>query len=216
LIIDGVDNKKCSICNQYYPSNEEHFYINTSNKIDGLNPYCIECTKAKSSQWIDGNRTKHNENKAKSRMKNKHAHREYMKEWDKENPNYYHNYRQTHPEKIKEYRINKSHKLHEISSSEWLECKKYFGHCCAYCGKSEAKQREQNKEDFHQEHVDDDGANDLSNCIPSCTNCNSRKWKFSLFEWYNADNPIFSQENLDKIQLWLNNDYKKFLDDPIK
>jgi len=28
---------------------------------------------------------------------------------------------------------------------------------------------------LHKEHVDDNGANDLSNCVPSCQSCNSTK-----------------------------------------
>lgn len=57
-----------------------------------------------------------------------------------------------------------------------------------------------------------DGSNKLDNCIPACKSCNSHKWKFDFSKWYNENNPNYNQERFDKIQKWLNEDYKKYLD----
>lgn len=65
--------------------------------------------------------------------------------------------------------------------------------------------------DLHKEHVDDSGANDLSNCVPSCQSCNSSKNIFSLEEWYTEDNLNFTEERLSKIYRWLNEDYLKYI-----
>jgi len=87
---------------------------------------------------------------------------------------------------------------------------------CCYCGLHvdnhyrKFKNKLQ-KLDLHKEHADNNGSNDLSNCIPSCLICNSQKWEFPLDVWYNENNPNFTQERYDKILNWLDKDYKKII-----
>ncbi len=112
------------------------------------------------------------------------------------------------------------HKKHEITKNEWELCKEYFVYKCAYCGLPIEEHYNQYKgeirlTDFHKEHVNHDGSNDLSNCIPSCKNCNSEKHTSTLEEWYNKENENFTEERLEKILNWLNNDYIKYLDTKI-
>jgi 5-methylcytosine-specific restriction endonuclease McrA len=102
-----------------------------------------------------------------------------------------------------------------VSDAEWESCKKYFDDSCAYCGLHISEHFNNYKgkmrwTDLHKEHVDDDGANDLSNCIPSCQSCNSQKWNFEFEEFYNTNNENYDQERYDKIIKWLNEDYKQF------
>ncbi|RKJ44582.1 HNH endonuclease, partial [Butyricicoccus sp. 1XD8-22] len=102
-------------------------------------------------------------------------------------------------------------KKHEISNEEWENCKNYFNYRCAYCGLPvEEHYRmwygKMRQFDLHREHVDHEGLNDLSNCVPACTSCNSSKWKHNLGDWYNDDNENFSQERLYRIYKWLNQD----------
>lgn len=121
-------------------------------------------------------------------------------------------YQQKYKDKLQLYALNrKMNKKHEISKDEWELCLDYFNHSCAYCGISEQEAKCTQGNYLHKEHVNHEGTNDLSNCIPSCKSCNSQKWKFTLDEWYNTDNPIFSQERLEKIYKWLNEDYKKYI-----
>ena len=127
-----------------------------------------------------------------------------VKEWIKNNP-----------DKLKGYVAN--HQSHNITKKEWEYCKQYFNYECAYCGLplSEHYRKykgERIKSDFHKEHVDHNGTNDLSNCIPSCTSCNSQKWKFELDTFYNESNGNYTQERYDKIKQWLNEDYKVLKD----
>lgn len=100
------------------------------------------------------------------------------------------------------------HKKHDISKEEWNDCKEYFNHSCAYCG-VHVNLHYRNykgtlqKIDLHKEHVDHNGANDITNCIPSCINCNSQKWTFTLEEWYNDSNENYTYERLNKIKTWI-------------
>jgi hypothetical protein len=65
--------------------------------------------------------------------------------------------------------------------------------------------------DLHKEHVIHNGRKDLKNCVPSCQSCNDKKWKFTLNEWYNKDNPVYAYERYHKIYVWLRYDYKKYI-----
>jgi hypothetical protein len=65
--------------------------------------------------------------------------------------------------------------------------------------------------DFHKEHVIHEGKDNLSNCVPACQSCNDKKWKFTLNEWYNSSNPVYTYERYHKIYLWLRYDYKKYI-----
>jgi hypothetical protein len=120
---------------------------------------------------------------------------------------------QNNPDKMKNYQLNHKHKTHKISEKEWLFCKEYFNNSCAYCGLSiENHFKKYNnkiiKIDLHKEHVDNNGANDISNCIPSCLRCNSMKWKHDLSYWYNDKNINYTNERINKIKQWINKDYK--------
>jgi hypothetical protein len=66
------------------------------------------------------------------------------------------------------------------------------------------------KNNLHKEHVDHEGANDISNCIPACKSCNSMKNIKNFNNWYNDKNTRFNEERLHKIEQWLENDYKLY------
>ncbi|WP_431785816.1 HNH endonuclease [Paenibacillus lactis] len=119
-------------------------------------------------------------------------------------------------DKLKIYRGRKATKVHTISEFEWNDCKRYFNFECAYCGLryDDHFVKRNNiiiKSDFHKEHLDDKGPNDLSNCIPACKSCNSQKWAFGFDEWYNDNNKHFSEERLEKILKWINEDHKQYI-----
>jgi hypothetical protein len=220
--INGVLYKKCTKHNLYFPEEDEwfpctkeYFYKVNTNKTDGLFPYCKKCDIARAAEWAQNNRDqwRYLQREHQKKPERKQYHREIeserrqngkVKEWIKNNP-----------DKLKEYIAN--HQSHNITKKEWEYCKQYFNYECAYCGLplSEHYRKykgERIKSDFHKEHVDHNGTNDLSNCIPSCTSCNSQKWKFELDTFYNESNGNYTQERYDKIKQWLNEDYKVLKD----
>ncbi|MDP9675213.1 hypothetical protein J2W97_001196 [Paenibacillus jamilae] len=213
-IIGSKDHKLCSICNGYFTL--DNFYSNKANSIDGLSPYCKTCTKEKSNKWAKDNydrrlEIKRNNNKAPNAMVNQRENTRRKRE-----NGYYKDHYRKNFHKYKDYWKRRSKKKHDISEQEWKSCKDYFNDECAYCSLPANKHfilRNENLilMELHREHVDDKGANDLSNCIPSCRDCNSCKSTYSLSEWYDETNVNFSIERLKRIHNWLNEDYKKYL-----
>lgn len=125
-----------------------------------------------------------------------------MKKWQKENP-----------DRLRQYNKKRQNKNHKISLWEWIACKEYFNYTCAYCGVHEVEHYNKHKQQFHKEHFEHDGLDDLSNCLPSCKDCNSSKWEFDFTDWYIPDNPVYSQERYDKIIKWLYSDYKIYMEE---
>jgi hypothetical protein len=215
--IDNIVHKLCSDCEKWYPITNEYFYKNKSSS-DGYFPYCKNCTKNRSTKWQEDNYEQYQQGFLK-RM------REALKKPEKKQYNrqlarkqkesgYYKEYQLKNKDYFSEYHRNRRmNKSHEISDYEWVKCKEYFNHTCAYCGLPENEHYiiyagEEKKTDFHKEHVDHNGSNKIDNCVPACQMCNSSKWAFSLDEWYTQDNPNFTKERLDKIHKWLDEDYK--------
>lgn len=221
-LINGIDNKICSECNIYKPSTLDYFYKNTKNSTDGLYNKCIECEIKRAIKWKKENPDKFaiSQAKVEAKLERKISNRKRatkqrkagkQKAWQERNPN-----------KLLKYNQDRQHKNHKITKSEWLADKEYFkdkdgDFSCAYCGlKLQNHYRtyagKQQKIDFHKEHVDHQGSNDLSNCVPSCGSCNDKKWKFAFNDWYNESYLHYTIERYNKIIQWLDNDYKLYIE----
>lgn len=195
-----------------------YFYKNKYSP-DGLHSWCKECTKRRSSKWQKDNPERYKEirkgTEAKPRTKllKREMSRKLIAEGKRKD------WQINNKDKISQYNKNRrQNKKHKISNNEWEACKNYFNYRCAYCGIAIENHyivfRGKNQlGDFHKEHVDHDGANDLSNCVPSCKKCNCKKHDFILKDWYRDDNELcdsYSIERLHKIYRWLNEDYKNY------
>jgi len=207
--------------NPWMSCTEEYFYKNRTSKRDGLNTYCKKCAKAKSlkNRWdnIDRSRETSKQWNRKNVDVIEKANKKYRKTKIKEKQEYQSNYYKLHPDKLKGYNETRNHKNHNITEKEWEDCKKYFNHRCCYCDlKIEehyiVRKGIRKLGDFHKEHADHFGENNLSNCIPSCGSCNSSKWEFPLDNWYTEENSVFSQNRYNKIMEWLNGDYEQFIE----
>jgi len=226
--IDGVLYKKCNHHFEnfpdedlWFPQTEEYFYKNKLNKTDGFNPECKLCSIARSSKRQNENREDYLdymknyyqethdqqiEGFHQHRLDSLEEHNAYYADYQKKNPEYF----------IKYGKDQRQNHLHIISEKEWLNCKRYFENTCAYCGLPIDQHWHMRKEklilfDFCKDHADYNGLRDLSNCVPACKSCNSHKWQSSIEEWYIESNPVFDKNKLDKIKMWLDNDYKKYI-----
>jgi 5-methylcytosine-specific restriction endonuclease McrA len=197
--------------NPWIICNDDYFYKNNSKK--GFNTYCKKCCIIRSQNnpnkkeiglatyynHIEERIIKMRVRRSKSREKD----RTYLRTWQINNS-----------EKCEKYNQNRKKKNHDISKIEWEKCKQYFDYKCAYCG-LDIKENYKNINnkikliDFSKEHPYNNEDNNLSNCIPSCQSCNSKKWKYNLDEWYNSNNIIYSPEKYEKIIQWISEDYKK-------
>jgi hypothetical protein len=189
---------------------EEHFYKNDKNSIDGYSSRCKECEKERAVQWRKDNRERWLEIRKNRNQKlevklqmrkdaKKSREKGVQKQWQQNNP-----------ERVKEHARN--HRKHDISINEWKSCIKAFNNQCAYCGISYDEQYKIHKQNFHKDHKDHDGYNDVRNCVPACRSCNDKKWQFEFDEWYNSKNPVFSQERYDKIIWWTTEGYKVYIE----
>lgn len=203
-----MDKKECKWCKEEKELSE--FYSQNKKKSNGeeyiyYHPECKVCTKKNAEEWrhkpenrekwLQINKNKNRQPKYQKMMKEAsrlQRERGEQKKWRKENP-----------EKISIYNKDRRHKNHDISDQEWFECLDFFNDSCAYCGISEEEALITYGQRLNMEHVDDDGVNDITNCVPSCKGCNSKKWVFGLNEWYNEDNPIYSKRRYNKIIKWL-------------
>jgi hypothetical protein len=209
-IIDDIDHKLCNICLQWMPF-ENEFYKNEMNKVDGRNPYCKDCTKKKSTKWRHDNPEKHRVHF--TTMNNKKIHKVYkqinnkkrkengdISAWLKDNP-----------DRQREYGRRQRERKHKLTEYQWDACRLYFNYRCAYCDKTWEQNKLETKKDLHKEHFDFSGVNNLSNCLPSCRDCNSHKWEFPFEEWYTEDNPVYDLDRKQKLYKWINDDHKSYL-----
>ena len=209
--------KICKTCN--IEKSLINFYSQNKIKANGdsyiyYNSECKDCAKYRADKWAKDNPEKRRE--LKSNYNKKSDRREAKKKQSKEQreDGYFKNWQDNNKEKIKQYNQNRNmNKKHNISKEEWRRCKEYFNNECAYCGLLEENhyksyQGKLKKMDLHKEHVEHNGENDLSNCVPSCHLCNSSKRDISLSEWYVDKNMNYKAHRLLKIQNWINGDYK--------
>jgi hypothetical protein len=212
--IDGIGYKLCNDCNEWYPLNEEYFYKNKSSS-DGFNPYCKKCSISRQQEKYWNDPILGRQKKKEWRDNNKENHRKMIKSWEEDNKEYLKEkrteWRQENPDKVKGYNYNHMHKQHNISEEEWQSCKSYFNGKCAYCGIDEQEAKEEQGHSLHMEHAINNGANDLSNCIPSCKSCNSQKWVRDFDEWYAEGNNKYDLARYNKIIKWLGQDYELYI-----
>jgi len=220
-IIDGIEYKQCTKCEQWFPMNLDNFY-EWEQGNDNLSSRCKSCSiKDVQTRFFNTDsevrrvrrkNTYHTNKKDKEcskkhsnirREKGKHA------EWLKTEAGKASSKKSTEKRKLKE---------HYISEKEWRDCKKYFNNECAFCGLPIEKYFKKYRgvmvnQDLQKDHVDDEGSNGLCNCIPSCGFCNSSKHTATFDEWYNENNPRYSEEKYKKIMKWLDEDYKQFAEE---
>jgi hypothetical protein len=208
------DLKQCNICLEYFPRNKDYFYENKCNHDDGLYPYCKSCCIKKSRAWAIKNLTKEDLKEINKAQNTRPERKQVKRDFDavRRATGYNKKYYYAHKNSFKIYRQVSYEKRHEISKKEWLFCKEYFNNSCAYCGITIDEHLNIFGQDFHKDHVDNVGKNDLSNCVPACKNCNSRKWKLDFDIWYNVENTVFDNYRYRKIKNWIDEDYKDCLD----
>lgn len=170
-------------------------------------PCCKICATEKSKKRQQENREELLEYKKNWYRNRWELEREQQRKWyieHKEGRSEYGKiYRKENKDKFKEYRDRYSNKQHDITDEEWMNCKNYFNNECAYCGMTHDEHKLIYNQDLHRDHVDSEGANDITNCVPACKSCNVSKWKHDLEYWY-TKRDFYDESKLYKIHEWLN------------
>jgi hypothetical protein len=208
------------VCQEWKEETINNYYmVNKSKPELGYTPACRICLTDKSIErrHVNVEKTRKDDlryyydhkDKCFVRMKryktgNKEKVDEDYKAWTKRNP-----------DKLREY--NLKHRNHDISNKEWDVCLQVFGNKCAYCGLSQEKHivKRNGKYiimNFHKEHVDDEGYNDIRNAVPACLSCNSSKHQHNMEEWFRKQK-FFDEERLNKIIWWITEGYKECIED---
>jgi len=213
--VEGILYKRCPKCEEYLIEKDNYYF---QNGKAGTN--CKKCESKKNYEYQQSHIEKRDKYQRTSMSKPQNqinARRTNVRQRAKGNSL---RWQQNNPEKLTQYRLDREHKKHMISKTEWKSCLDYFDNQCAYCGLlvkdyfvvygGVTKQGTLNKE-----HVNHEGANDLSNSIPACKICNSEKHTQKFNEWYNESNIKFNQERMDRIEKWLSEDYKLYIEEKI-
>jgi len=213
--INGIKERRCTACEEWFPETEEYFYMRNKSKPErGLNSECKKCAREKSLEKFyklspekrEEYKLKRNKEKELIRNRiwfqnNRDKKKEYMKEYYKQ-----------HPEQMKMYA--ERHRNHDITPNEWKSVQQYFNYSCAYCGKSLEEQYKDYKQQLHKEHVDHQGSNDITNCVCACSSCNSIKHTKTLDEFYESNDILqFTKDKYDKIIKWITEDCFQYIED---
>lgn len=214
-----MDYKTCTRCGSELPNTKEYFYgqlVKCKTKPDyyKLSPWCKECQKENTKKNIDKDREGFYQKQKPYQIKNRRVRSGWRKAWSDRNPerNYESqaNWRRDNPEKCREHA--QKHRNHDITSTEEKAVLKIFDYSCVYCGMTLEEHKKIHKQKLHNDHVDDEGYNDLRNDVPACRSCNSSKHTSTLDEWYSLQK-FYDEIKYNKIIWWITEGYKDYIED---
>jgi len=217
----GVTERRCTKCQEWKEENADNLYYVYKKKLENkFVPECKICAGIRSRNITLQNPERRVIYDKKFNATQKRIEYTREKHVIQRDLGYFKEYMKRPEVKAKKYYLN--HRNHEISSQEWISCKNYFidkdgDWSCSYCGLKIQDHWITIKgklvsSDFHKEHVDDEGYNDLRNCIPACRDCNGFKHQFNMEKWYKKQ-ISFTEERYNKIVLWVEEGYKDYIED---
>jgi hypothetical protein len=205
-IIDGIVHKWCKSGVHWEVMDDEHFYNNKSNRIDGYQPNCKKCTAKKMQNWRKENPEDY---KKYDKLRNKKLYpsrKKYLTELSKSRTisGKHKEWQKNNPDKLRIYRLYRAmHKTHDITEQELNDLYEFANWSCMYCGLSEWFSIEKYGQKLHKDHAYNNGSNGIENCVLACKGCNCEKHDKDWNEWYIEGNPKYDAEKYDKIKTWL-------------
>ena len=189
-------NKLCPYCKKELPIK---LFNKHSRKLGGLDIYCKPCRKIQRSlhsdhnkeftkRWRQRNPVKTREHSKQWRLSDRERYNKYQREWRKRtgykpsttprkrNKANDKLYRQTHKEQIrhnkKMRKIMLKNSTGKFTLKDWWEKCNYHGWKCFYCKEKLTKETVTTD---HKIPISKNGTNHLSNVVPCCSSCNSKK-----------------------------------------
>ena len=198
---------KCRICynknkQKYYKNANRKEYYKAYRKTDNYKNYQKEYRKSERNKEIQN---KYRKSEAGKKSQDKYKNSDKGKE-------YYKNYWASEKGKSVQFNHNVKRRLSEesqgrgITIEQWDEVYKYFNWKCAYSG---MKLLKSNRNLDHIIPLNDNGVNEIWNCVPMYNIYNFNKQDKSPLEWY-KEQEYFSEERLAKIVEWQQYAYDKW------
>ena len=189
---DDQPGKICSKCKEWRPIER---YRKRLISLDGYDYICRECTNAKGREWRAKNKDRVRELNAEyygaNREERKAYHRQYrvghkpyfdekIKEFRSENPTYHRDYMRQwakdNPDKIKALdnrrRIFKMGQPQSFTAAEWAQLKRRYNNTCLRCGRREPEIK---LTADHIVPISQGGVGTIDNIQPLCGPCNTSK-----------------------------------------
>jgi hypothetical protein len=196
--------KRCTKCKIEKIINKENFYKNKSSH-DGFMAECKDCYKAARREYARNHKEEKSLYMKQYYIENQDQLKQDCWEYKQENKEYYREYfkqyqqSDTGKQKFLLYSSNKN--KHDISNKQWIQCKDYFDNACCYCGFPYDLHKELFNQDLHKDHYDSNGSDDISNCVPACKRCNSKKRDYPVEFFYEKHD--IKASRINKINNWL-------------
>jgi 5-methylcytosine-specific restriction endonuclease McrA len=128
---------------------------------------------ARTAAWQAANPARWQAIRHKSEAKRKERRRQWRLEHPEIGRERVNRWMRAHPEKYALYVNRRRARLlgggGSHTSTEWREKIELFGGCCAYCGEAKPLTRD------HKIPLTRGGTDDITNIVPACVSCNSRK-----------------------------------------
>ena len=214
----------CTKCKRILIAHEINFRRN-SKKNNKFRASCIKCEKEYYENNKDNIKKKRKERYKNNKEKENKRNKEYYENHKDDIKIYQKQYREDNKKHISESkkiwnknnpdklfnshckrRIKEESQGNGFTKEQWFEMMNFFNWECAYSG------IQLTKEDRSIDHVvalDNDGENEIWNCVPMYTNYNSSKKVKDILEWY-MQQPFFSIDRLTKIYEWRIYAYEKW------
>lgn len=166
---------------------------------------CKECILEKCREYREANPEKFRESWKRSEQRPERRQKQLEKAKTPQMREKQKQWRKNNADKLRGYchkrRAMKENLVNDLTEEQWQFALEFFGHSCAYCGKSEEENREESGWALEREHVvplTKGGGYTATNIIPACRKCNGSKFNSDFDEWY-PQQDFFSQERYDRI-----------------
>lgn len=209
--------KKCTKCGNLLVANSINFSKQKQGKY-GVNSVCKPCKKIEKAKeyqdnreyilnrvkvYAENNKDKIEEYRNKNRDKLRALYNKYNTKHREERNEYASEYRKNNPEKIFNARSDRRAKEEQgsgITKEQWKELMDYFNFKCAYSDEYIGGDSDKRTVD-HIIPLNDNGVNEIWNCVPMHHFYNSSKKDKNPMDWY-LNQPFYNEDRLTNIIEW--------------
>lgn len=209
--------KKCTKCGNLLVANSINFSKQKQGK-HGVNSVCKLCKKIEKAKeyqdnkeyilnrvktYAENNKDKIEEYRNKNRDKLRALYNKYNTEHREKRNKYASEYRKNNPEKIFNDRNNRRAKEEQgsgITKEQWKELMDYFNFKCAYSDEYIGGNSDKRTID-HIIPLNNNGVNEIWNCVPMHHSYNSSKKDKNPMDWY-LNQSFYNEDRLTNIIEW--------------